>query len=302
MQPPPLEVSSFLSRCNVSLNQPLRRIAWITDPHFDHAKLDVWQSWVAKLLELDPDSILITGDLSEGDDVAYQLRCLAESLDRPIHFVLGNHDFYGKSIASTRRDLIALCRDVPQLTYLTDHPAMPLNASTVLIGDDGWGDATQGDYAGSNVRLNDFQLIEDFRTSDPDGWQSLLIAEGKAAAERLTDKLNNLSDEITQVLIATHVPPFREACWYEGKTTDDNWAPFFVCGQVGQALRKAAEQAPNRKHVVLCGHTHHDGIAQIADNLVVHTGFSRYGSLEIESMLTIEPDSLDLSRPAICFP
>ncbi|PHQ35584.1 metallophosphoesterase family protein [Rhodopirellula bahusiensis] len=284
------------------MNQPLRRIAWITDPHFDHAKLDVWQSWAAKLLELDPDAILITGDLSEGDDVAYQLRCLAETLNRPIHFVLGNHDFYGKSIASARRDLIALCRDVPQLTYLTDHPALPLNESTVLIGDDGWGDATEGNYADSNVRLNDFQLIDDFRNSNPDAWQSLLVAEGKAAADRVAEKLQNLPDEITQVLIATHVPPFREACWYEGKTTDDNWAPFFVCGQLGKALREAAERAPDRKHIVLCGHTHHDGVAKMADNLVVHTGFSRYGSLEIESMLTIEQDSLELSRPAIYFP
>ncbi|MFG0263671.1 MAG: metallophosphoesterase family protein [Rhodopirellula sp. JB055] len=284
------------------MNQPVRRIAWITDPHFDHAKLDVWQSWAAKLLDLDPDAILITGDLSEGDDVAYQLRCLAETLNRPIHFVLGNHDFYGKSIASTRRDLIALCRDVPQLNYLTDHPALSLNASTALIGEDGWGDATEGDYAGSIVRLNDFQLIEDFRLSPPETWQSLLNAEGKAAADRVAAKLRNLPDEITQVLIATHVPPFREACWYEGKTTDDNWAPFFVCGQLGRVLRTAAEQAPQRKHVVLCGHTHHDGVAEMADNLIVHTGFSRYGSLEIESMLTIEDDRIELTRPAICFP
>jgi Icc-related predicted phosphoesterase len=130
----------------------------------------------------------------------------------------------------------------------------------------------------------------------------LLNAEGKSAADRIAEKLRHLSDEVTQVLIATHVPPFREACWYEGKTTDDNWAPFFVCGQVGQALREAAQQNPNRKHVVLCGHTHHDGIAQIADNLIVHTGFSRYGSLEIESMVTIGDDRIELTRPAICFP
>ncbi|MCC9643371.1 metallophosphoesterase [Rhodopirellula sp. JC740] len=279
-----------------------RRIAWVTDPHFDHAKLDVWQAWNEKLLELDPDAVLITGDLSEGDDVAYQLRCLAESLDRPILFVLGNHDFYGKSIATTRRDLIALSRDVPQLTYLTDHQSVSLNRTTVLIGDDGWGDATVGDYAGSNVRLNDFQLIEDFRTSSPEHWQSMLIAEGKSAADRIAQKLRDLPATITQVLIATHVPPFREACWYEGKTTDDNWAPFFVCGQLGEVLQTAAAESPDRRHTVLCGHTHHDGIAKLRDNLVVHTGASVYGSLEIESVISIEETLIELSRPSLRFP
>lgn len=52
------------------------------------------------------------------------------------------------------------------------------------------------------------------------------------------------------VIVATHVPPYRESCWYEGKISDDNWAPFFVCGQVGEVLLWYSERKPKvkRKH------------------------------------------------------
>ena len=57
----------------------------------------------------------------------------------------------------------------------------------------------------------------------------------------------SLPDDTRSVIVLTHVPPFREACWYQGHTTDDHWAPFFVCGEVGQAclLRPASDPTAN---------------------------------------------------------
>ncbi|WP_173403198.1 metallophosphoesterase family protein [Rhodopirellula sallentina] len=273
-----------------------QKIAWITDPHFDHAKLETWRLWADEVLAHRPDALVLTGDLSEGDDVSYQLRCIADTFDRPIYFVLGNHDFYGKSIGDTRRQIIELCREIDHLHYLTDCAPVQLAENAALVGDDGWGDATEGDYKNTTVRLNDFQLITDFQTSPPDSWQSILQQEGRLSGERLAAKLAALPSTINHVLIATHVPPFRESCWYEGRTTDDNWAPFFVCGGVAAALRAAAEQNPDRMHTVLCGHTHHDGDAEILPNLIVHTGYSRYGTLDIESMIDVTSDGFHVPR------
>jgi len=280
------------------IHGPLRRLAWITDPHFDHATLDTWQIWVDGLLAEQPDALIVTGDLSEGDDVAFQLRRLAETLDRPVFFVLGNHDFYGKRIAEARRDIIQLARDLPRLVYLTDCGAVLLDQRTALVGDDGWGDAVEGDFECSSVRLNDFEAIDDFRGQAATARKAILQQQGRESADRLGEKLRSLPDSIDRVLVATHVPPFREACWYHGHTTDDHWAPFFVCGQVGQLLRHIAKEFPSRQFVVLCGHTHHDGIAQMADNLIVHTGFSDYGQLATESMLRLGEDSLRVPRQA----
>jgi predicted phosphohydrolase len=252
--------------------------------------------WADELMAYAPDSLLITGDLSEGDDVAYQLRCIAETFDRPIYFVLGNHDFYGTSIGSTRQQMVELTREVEHLHYLTDCGPVFLADDAVLIGDDGWGDATAGDFENSTVRLNDFDRIADFRDSHPEHWPAILRREGGGSAARIANKLASLPATVRHVLIATHVPPFREACWYEGHTTDDNWAPFFVCGLVGEALRLAAESSPERMHTVLCGHTHHDGDAEILPNLIVHTGYSRYGTLDIESLVRFTANGFEVPR------
>ena len=51
---------------------------------------------------------------------------LAEALKIPIYFVLGNHDFYGSSIAATRQSVIHASREHPLLHYLTDESAIEL--------------------------------------------------------------------------------------------------------------------------------------------------------------------------------
>jgi len=277
---------------------PLTRLAWITDPHFDHATLETWQQWIDGLLAEQPDALIVTGDLSEGDDVSFQLRRLVETLDRPIFFVLGNHDFYGKRIAETRRHITQLARELPQLDYLTDCGPILLDPRTALVGDDGWGDAIEGDFECSSVRLNDFEAIDDFRGQSPAARKSILQQQGRESADRLEEKLVSLPESIDRVLVATHVPPYREACWYHGHTTDDHWAPFFVCGQVGRLLTRMADRYPRRQFVVLCGHTHHDGIAKMADNLVVHTGFSDYGELSTESLIRLDDDRIRVPREA----
>jgi Icc protein len=270
------------------------RLAWITDPHLNHVPSERWQRWVDEVTAHGVDGIVITGDISEGDDVVPQLQRLARSLPMPIYFVLGNHDFYQSSIAATRQHVIAASREDRSLHYLTDTPPMQLAERAYLVGEDGWCDATEGDYEGSTIRLNDFSLIDDFRSGEESRWKQQLHDLGAESAERLGRKLEGLPGDARQVLVITHVPPYRDACWYEGKTTDDNWAPFFVCGQVGRALREASQSRPQCQFRVLCGHTHHRGIANMAPNLIVHTGAAQYGQPAIEGLVSIEREAMEI--------
>lgn len=272
------------------------RLVWTTDPHFNHASEQHRSQWVKETTSHGADGVVISGDISEGDDVVFCLRTMAESLVVPIYFVLGNHDFYGGTIAETRRDVIRLCRDHRQLHYLTDCSAIPLGEGTYLLGEDGWGDATVGDFEHSHIRLNDFQLIGELRDADCTEWKTILHQLGNESAERLKQKLVDLPQDALRLLVVTHVPPFREACWYEGHTTDDNWAPFFVSGQVGNVLRQAAEDRPQCDFTVICGHTHHAGLAKVASNLVVHTGRSEYGRPGREGWIKIDENEIDLTR------
>ena len=88
-------------------------------------------------------------------------------------------------------------------------------------------------------------------------------------------------------MVLTHVPPFREACWHEGRISDDNWLPHFTCKAVGDALLEAMAAAPDHRMTVLCGHTHGGGEAQVLPNLRVLTGDARYGQPVIQRILGI---------------
>ncbi len=268
------------------------RLVWTTDPHLNHVPVSAWERWIGEILDQRGDALLVTGDISEGDDVVFELCRLAEAVDQSIYFVLGNHDFYQSSIATTRRRVMEICREHSRLTYLTDAQPMELLPGCFLIGEDGWGDATQGDYHGSPVRLNDFRLIDDFRRIPQDSWRERLTREGMASAERLRQKLDSLPPHATNVVCITHVPPYRDACWYEGHTTDDWWAPFFVCGAVGSVLSEFSESHPSIQMTTLCGHTHHPGVARIESNHVVHTGAAEYGVPRVEAVVSVNGDQV----------
>ena len=263
------------------------RLVWVTDPHLNHVPVYAWDHWVDSIKRLRPDGIVITGDISEGDDVAFQLERIAAAFAVDIYFVLGNHDFYQSSISQTRERIVDLCRDHRLLHYLTDMAPVELADGVYLVGEDGWGDATQGNYERSPIRLNDFALIEEFKISPASRWKGMLQEQGKLSAERLRKKLDALPDHASEVIVATHVPPFRESCWYMGKTTDDDWAPFFVCGQVGESLMRHSSSRADRKLTVLCGHTHHDGIAKMQSNLSIYTGAADYGRPTVEALLNV---------------
>jgi len=64
-----------------------------------------------------------------------------------------------------------------------------------------------------------------------------------------------------------HVPPFRNACWHEGKISDDEYLPHFACKAVGDVLVDVMKKYPEGKLTVLCGHTYSKGVANILPNL-----------------------------------
>ncbi|MCC9604104.1 metallophosphoesterase [Stieleria sp. JC731] len=263
------------------------QLAWSSDIHLNHANFAAWDRWVAMHQRSELSGLLITGDLSEAEDVYFQLSRIAEEFNLPIYFVLGNHDYYGSSVAATRRMVTSMTRNQPSLVYLTDSAPLEITRNCYLVGDDGWGDATVGDYDNSPVRLNDFALIEDFYKIDPVNWRAKLSELGGDSASRLESKLRSIPPSAEVVHVATHVPPFREACWYNGQTTDDDWAPFFVCGHIGEVLRSFAEERPDAQVRVYCGHTHSCGVAKVRENLVVYTAGADYGEPKVERVISV---------------
>jgi len=253
------------------------KLAWATDVHLTFVDEAVAAGLCDGMRADGAEALLLTGDIAEGRDVRRWLDLLAARLDRPVYFVLGNHDYYGSSIEAVRAGMRALAD--PRLVWLPAAGVVPLGPDLALVGVDGWGDARLGDFAASPVVLNDYVVIDELKAVWPDkaALAARLAELGDAEAAALRPLLAEALDRSRRVLVATHVPPFRGACWHQGELSNDDWLPGFTCHAVGEVLRGLAAARPDREVTVLCGHTHGEGTHQALPNLLVRTGGAEYG-------------------------
>lgn len=251
-------------------------LGWATDIHLDFAtpsRID----WLCERLAADgPDGVVLSGDLSNAEALVEHLALLADRLVRPIYFVLGNHDFYGDHIAAVRERMRALTASSSWLRWLPACGVVDVGDGWAVIGHDGWGDGRAGDVARSTVQLNDWRLIRDLAGLPRAARVEALRALGDESAAFLRELLPAALDRAEKVLVVTHVPPFPDACWHEGQRSDDNWLPWFTNVAAGEVLRAALEARPDRRALVVCGHTHGAGAVDILPNLRVLTGGAVY--------------------------
>jgi 3',5'-cyclic-AMP phosphodiesterase len=264
----------------------MRRIAWCTDIHLNFAEPDAFTEFVERLRAADPDLVLLGGDIAEATDVVAQLERLDDHLQRPIYFVLGNHDFYFGSIATVRESVRALAARRARLTYLSDAGVVELTATSALVGYDGWADAQIGNYERSMVMMNDYKLIQELAGVTKEQRWPLLKALGDEAAAALRRVLPTALDHYPSVYLLTHVPPLREACWHNGAISNDQWLPHFTCKAAGDAILEIMRDYPQRDLTVFCGHTHGSGEAHPLPNVWIFTGAAVYGLPAVNRVLT----------------
>lgn len=264
------------------------RVVWATDIHLNFLRPHERAIFYSSIQDKQPDAVFITGDIAEAPCLRELLQEIRQAMDVPLYFVLGNHDFYHGSIETVRREIQDWCLTQPGLTYLSSSGLIELTPKTVLIGHDGWGDGRFGNYERSPVRLSDQEVIRDFQSLDRDAVLAKLHALGDESALQLREVLTKALDSYEQIMCLTHVPPFKEACWYQGKMGNDDWLPYFACKATGDVLLEMAQVRPDCHLTVLCGHTHHAGTIQMLPNLYVKTGSAEYGQPHVEEILTIE--------------
>jgi 3',5'-cyclic AMP phosphodiesterase CpdA len=264
------------------------RLAWLTDLHFDFTSLPQRQELYARVDREGARAALITGDIGTADTLPRFLKELDGALQRPVYFVLGNHDFYGGSMAQVRDRTAAAVAASRWLRWLTmEREPIPLSAETALVGHDGWADGRFGDFFESRVVLNDYLLIRDLKIRSKPALFKALNALGDEAARALESRAAVALRLRSHVLVATHVPPFREAAWHEGNISSDQYLPHFASRAAGERLATLMRSHSDRKMTVVCGHTHSGGTVQIASNLLVHTGGSEYGRPRIQAVLEV---------------
>lgn len=267
------------------------RLVWITDPHLNFLPAFGPRRFGELVAGEQPngDAVVMTGDIAELDSLGECLGDFVAGWGKPLYFVLGNHDAYGGSLEGAARAARAVERaSGGRARWLTESGVVALTKNTVLVGHDGWYDARCGAPETTPVELADFALIDDLRGLDRAELLSKVRALGDAAAQETEPLLRAALACARRVVFATHVPPFREACWHQGKISDDQWLPWFTCKAIGDMLIACAAAHPKTELLVLCGHTHGAGRALVRPNLEVLTGAARYGAPDVHAVLDLD--------------
>lgn len=263
------------------------RVAWLTDVHLNFLDNEAIARFLEELGQLDADALLVSGDVGEAHSVCDYLRQIDDAFGRPIYFVLGNHDFYRGSIRAVRRNVFELAQQRATLNYLSTAEAFELADDVGLVGHDGWADGRLGNYDRSLIMMNDYLLIEELAPLSKRARLTKLHELGDEAADHIRRVLPAALERWTRVYLVTHVPPLREACWYKGEPSDDEWAPHFTCQAMGRAILDLMAQHPGNELTVLCGHTHSSGQCQPLPNVTILTGGAEYGQPEVQRVFEL---------------
>ena len=135
-------------------------LAWLTDIHLNFIDKEQREDFYREILDTKCDGVLISGDIAEAPCIAKILQEMAEHLQKPIYFVLGNHDYYQGNISEVRSVMTELTLVNQYIFWLPEINAKNLAPNVWLLGQDGWADGRLGDYQNSNVSLNDSLLPE----------------------------------------------------------------------------------------------------------------------------------------------
>lgn len=267
----------------------IKTIAWATDIHLDRLSERDYLEYKEYLQELNPDCLIISGDIAEGEFVFEALKDFNDSLKFPIHFVLGNHDFYYGSFAKVEKKVRQLVKESANLNWLSESEIVPLNDETALIGVEGWGDARNGTLNLSEGAARDILAISDYKGLSKEEIGEFLRIKGEKYAEILRPRLLEAVTNFQKVILVTHVPPFVEVCFDRSlRICSEFKLPFYTCKAIGDMLLEVMPENPSCQMTVLSGHTHEKADVKILENLRVRVKESGYGSWWDATLINLE--------------
>jgi len=199
---------------------------------------------------------------------------------------LGNHDYYGSSFDFVNQQVLDVTKKCRNLIWVDKQNCFQICNNFAVVGSGSWADCREGDWDNSNVVLNDYSQIVDFKHISKSDirkkMQEIVSISQKHIEESLS--LSFMTNE--HVFLLTHVPPFLEASTYNGKVSDSNWAPHFVCKAMGKTVEKFMGNCRGDL-LVLCGHTHGYSELNRRKNLKVITGDAEYGKPKVNKVFQI---------------
>lgn len=280
----------------------MAKYAWATDVHLDCITSE--QGLIAfaeSLVVTEPQGLFLTGDISNASQLIYHLSAIERVVQRPVFFVLGNHDYYGSDIDTVRKAMHQVSNMSQFLKYLPLTSFVPLSPNTALVGHDGWYDVLNGLGEKSRFMMSDWSAIKDFvpfsgggsfmrNTGNVKDRYGLVEHARQLARAGVMHVHNGIKSAVRthkNVVVLTHFPPFQESHIHEGKIGDAEAQPYFTSKMMGDMLLDAARAFPNTSFTVLAGHTHGKYDGKPMPNLEVHVGGAEYGRPTLAGLIEI---------------
>lgn len=236
-----------------------QRLLWITDPHLEKAPNWIMEKVVQRMQEQDYEMALITGDIANAKTLPAVLPVLAEACgQRRLFVVLGNHDFAGADINETISTADDLCHRHDNLIHLTTNPPLRISRHTTLVGHHG--------------------LSGDWKRKEQDT---------KESSEKILHGIFSARRSRTQLLAATHYPPFTTAALFNSQPCKQSKQAVFCNAPLGYMLIRMAKQLRHLSIRVLAGHTHHLAEDTILSNLKCLVGGAGPGQTGVQRILYV---------------
>lgn len=255
--------------------------AFLTDIHCNLVLPIYFEQFCNALKNIPCNGYIISGDISSGPYLEENLEFLAKIVEKPIYFILGNHDHYGVYFLETREITKNLVKRNNNLHYLTDLELIQLNDEACLIGDDGWYDALWKIPKTPFIFLTDWYFIKDFRSLFSFEEKLYLTRElAFQSAINLEKKLKKAIEKYNTIYMVTHIPP-----WPEKSLFDWFWKPYNSSKILSKKITEIMNNNKNKQLIILSGHTHTKRVEQISDNIQLIVGGADFGSPEVQKIL-----------------
>ena len=258
------------------------KVVWATDLHLDFALEKQRKIFWDSLKNV--DKLIISGDIADGPKLKTYLQEINNHTSGNYYFTLGNHDYYGFKIHEVHDVVEKFCKKNSRAKWLRKSPNgfEQLFDDVAIVGNSSWYDCKWG-TANGTVILRDFGEIKDFKflpRFTPLMFDAFLNL-AKQTAEEMKIALTNAFKQYDKVIAVMHVPPFVEAALYQGKPSNKYFLPFYTSKTMGDMLRILMSYYVDKRLIVLCGHTHGEGVYDAEHNIRVYSGRSEYFFPEI---------------------
>jgi predicted MPP superfamily phosphohydrolase len=267
-----------------------KNIAWATDTHFDLANDKQFKKFLQSAEEY--DTLLITGDIAQATSWQHYVYKVAKKLaPMPVFFILGNHDIYHSELSTEHDKLLSI--SVDNLYPLTIMPPYMIADDVAIVGHQNWWDGGYSEEYSNLIdrtfMFQDYTLIDNLKgLVTPEQRFIRLKGMSEASTTIIIEKVKSAFEQVDNVILAVHVPPFKENCTHFGLPMTTNFLSHFSSKILGDALFFLMRNMPDKKLLVLSGHTHEETTYSPLPNLTSRTNKANILKPRVHTILKLK--------------